>query len=1065
MTDAASRPPEGHDHPAEPQGAGADLTVPELRSRLEELEHRLEAAQRDAVQTRERAARERLRFETELDRHRRLLEERSQRLERIRHDLDRIRGYWLVRVALATRARVRGPLSVARRSWWSFTSALTSARARLRGRRRTQASAADERRLMSALRIQLRGAPAAGTDPVTLVIPVRRGGLVLERLLVRLQATDWPTVAVVLLRGTGAAPVTGSALDQAVATLAARPGWTVTSQDGDLTQLEALRAAAPETWSGSFVAFLHEDVEPFDGSWLTRLIAAQRDRDAGAVGARLIVPRRGSGRGPRPAGPAELTIDSLGIEFESVDGMPRPRMVGAGSDPEAPSAKVRSGRPAVSDACLLIPGDAFDTFAAVPGDDSESKVVEYCLGVWAAGRTVICEAMTVMWHDHPRPTAEPATQGVDPWQGVVDRWGPRLFREVFRDRIAGERRWSSDPLHVAITLTREDRAAPYGDWYTAHELGDALVALGWRVSYIERYKDHWYELDSSVDIVIALLDLFDLTRIPRHIVTVAWIRNWTERWLSHAWFDDYDIVLASSQRSREFVEKGSSKVAHLMPLATNPARFRPQAADPSLASDVAFVGSDWGEERGVASALPLLAESGRRVRVWGRNWENDPRMAPLTGGVLDYDRVPAVYASTRIAVDDTATPTKPYGAVNSRLFDALAAGAIVVTDNTLGARELFDADFPTWESPETLGQAVDALLADDVRREELLARYRAVVLERHTYARRAEEMRSVLLEWTQAPRVALHIGPQTWDQAPKWGDTHFGRDVQCQFERRGHPALLAVFEERALAVATRCDIAIHIFGVRAPETRPGQVRLLWVISHPDRVTSELCSGYDAIFVASDPFLEHLRMRTKVPLYPLHQATDPDRFRPDPTGPAHELLFVGNSRGVHRPIIDDLAGTTHDLAVYGGDWNAALVDPRHLRGEWIPNDELARYYSSASIVLNDHWQDMRDEGFISNRIYDALASGAFIISDEVDGMDREFDDGLVTYRRREELLTTIDRYLADPAARRAIAERGRTAVLTRHTFAHRVASILGATGELREGRPTAVADGPTPSRMD
>ena len=66
------------------------------------------------------------------------------------------------------------------------------------------------------------------------------------------------------------------------------------------------------------------------------------------------------------------------------------------------------------------------------------------------------------------------------------------------------------------------------------------------------------------------------------------------------------------------------------------------------------------------------------------------------------------------------------------------------------------------------------------------------------------------------------------------------------------------------------------------------------------------------------------------------------------------------------------------------WTPELVDPRFVKGEGIPNHELARYYSSAAIVLNDHWDDMRAEGFISNRLYDALACGAFVISDHLDG---------------------------------------------------------------------------------
>jgi spore maturation protein CgeB len=209
-----------------------------------------------------------------------------------------------------------------------------------------------------------------------------------------------------------------------------------------------------------------------------------------------------------------------------------------------------------------------------------------------------------------------------------------------------------------------------------------------------------------------------------------------------------------------------------------------------------------------------------------------------------------------------------------------------------------------------------------------------------------------------------------------------------------------------------------------------------------------------VFVASDVFAADLAERVAPPVRSLHQATDPDRFFPERGGPGHELLFVGNSRRVRRPILDALAGTPHDLAVYGGNWTPDLLDPRRLRGDWIPNDDLRRYYSSAGIVLSDHWPDMRDEGFISNRVYDALACGAFVLSDAVFGIGDEFDGGLATYEDPDELEGLVESYLADPDERRRRADRGRAAVLARHTFAHRVDAIIAATEPLLRARGVA-----------
>jgi glycosyltransferase involved in cell wall biosynthesis len=335
-------------------------------------------------------------------------------------------------------------------------------------------------------------------------------------------------------------------------------------------------------------------------------------------------------------------------------------------------------------------------------------------------------------------------------------------------------------------------------------------------------------------------------------------------------------------------------------------------------------------------------------------------------------------------------------------------------------------------------------VGDDALRPDLEARSPHPVLtiaETLTTPAAAEALRDALLRWARAPKVAVHIGPLTWEAAAAWGDTPFGRAVQQELERRGWPATVHVFAERDSGPARRADVALHIFGARAPEVHPGQVSMLWVISHPDRVSTTMCEPYDVVFAASDLFASQLAERVRPPVLPLHQATDPNRFFPDPTGPNHELLFVGSSRKIRRRILADLDGTTRDLAVYGGGWTADLLDPRYVRGEWIPNWDLRRYYSSAGIVLCDHYDDMRDEGFISNRAYDALACGALVVSDRVPGMDAEFDGGVVTYEDADDLASIVDHYLGDPAERRARADRGRAAVLARHTFGQRVEVII------------------------
>ncbi|MDQ3726421.1 MAG: glycosyltransferase, partial [Actinomycetota bacterium] len=94
-------------------------------------------------------------------------------------------------------------------------------------------------------------------------------------------------------------------------------------------------------------------------------------------------------------------------------------------------------------------------------------------------------------------------------------------------------------------------------------------------------------------------------------------------------------------------------------------------------------------------------------------------------------------------------------------------------------------------------------------------------------------------------------------------------------------------------------------------------------------------------------------------------------------------------------------------------------------------------SSAKVVLCDHWDDMREHGFVSNRIYDALACGATVISDAVPGLERF--EGVLTYETPEELARLVDEVLAGGGARGRLPEG--------HSFSDRVEELLAALPQL------------------
>ena len=174
---------------------------------------------------------------------------------------------------------------------------------------------------------------------------------------------------------------------------------------------------------------------------------------------------------------------------------------------------------------------------------------------------------------------------------------------------------------------------------------------------------------------------------------------------------------------------------------------------------------------------------------------------------------------------------------------------------------------------------------------------------------------------------------------------------------------------------------------------------------------------------------------------LLQCTDPEVFKcPEEKVITHELLFVGNSRKVYRKVIKDVLPSEYNLSIYGSKWRG-IVEDSYIKGEHIENKELYKYYHGAKIVLNDHWEDMSEKGFISNRIFDVLASKGFLITDEVEGLRECLGDAVVTYKDKEDLQSKIKYYMEHEEERIKKCEEGYQKVISEHTFKQRMQEVI------------------------
>ncbi|MEJ5945816.1 glycosyltransferase [Pseudokineococcus basanitobsidens] len=289
-----------------------------------------------------------------------------------------------------------------------------------------------------------------------------------------------------------------------------------------------------------------------------------------------------------------------------------------------------------------------------------------------------------------------------------------------------------------------------------------------------------------------------------------------------------------------------------------------------------------------------------------------------------------------------------------------------------------------------------------------------------------------------------------------WGDGYFAESLAGALRDLGQEVVVDGRAALGRRTARLDDVVLGLRGKIPLRPQPGAVNLLWVISHPDLVTTAEMAQYERVFGASRTWSAAATGRAGRPVVPLLQATDPSRFHPDAVvrGESHEVVFVGNSRGVDRPVVSGLLAAGVDVAVVGGGWEGRLPEGV-LRATHVPNSELAGVYRGAGVVLNDHWEDMRREGFASNRLFDAAATGALVVSDRVVGVDDVFG-GLVQWY--DDVPGLVDLVRRGPRAFPSGARRWDAAERVRreHSFAARARVLLEAASAVRQGGPPALA---------
>jgi len=280
------------------------------------------------------------------------------------------------------------------------------------------------------------------------------------------------------------------------------------------------------------------------------------------------------------------------------------------------------------------------------------------------------------------------------------------------------------------------------------------------------------------------------------------------------------------------------------------------------------------------------------------------------------------------------------------------------------------------------------------------------------------------------------------------GDELVGRSWQKYLARREEVESAYLYGAYG-AITDNLDVLIHFNPFLDPQPNAKNILYLQNAFPPEHypdgtagVFHQVKARFDGYMFTSKKLMEACAPGAVVPF-----ATDPEFFFPQPTERyQHPISFVGND--IRGPLVNQryfVPALPFGLVIYGNrTWAPPLAAA--CRGK-LPMPDLPKLYSSSLVNLNAHIGEHIDWDSINLRIYDILACEGFVLSDYSASLAELFGEALVTTRGDEDEWAKLVRYLADPQERHRRSREGRRIVLSNHTYANRVETVMAYLREI------------------
>ncbi len=269
-------------------------------------------------------------------------------------------------------------------------------------------------------------------------------------------------------------------------------------------------------------------------------------------------------------------------------------------------------------------------------------------------------------------------------------------------------------------------------------------------------------------------------------------------------------------------------------------------------------------------------------------------------------------------------------------------------------------------------------------------------------------------------KLALRIGELRQYKTMSRSDVNSA--MEKAFARVGYNVISTTEDNLYPQTAADAGINLYIRGYtpyNEVKTNKKGVNIIYVRSYDSLFEDEI-KVYDGIATSSPDFYNYLLGAGYAAAY-VPELTDTNVFHPSPKKElVRDVLYVGDNE---RPSITISSALEAELPleIYGRFWKGN-IDDNMIKGEYIHENDLSSYFSSAKINLVNMTEQETQLGIIPSRVYDIAASKGFMIAPYNKELERVFGDSIPMYKNADELKKLYNQYINDEKARSEKAEK-------------------------------------------